>query len=189
MIRSIFIVLMAFAFTQCKEKAASPVASKSSVNTSHLDALYEEIKMGEDTVGIIHIYAEAPDYKWKGDDNEGIACVDDASRAAIFYLRQFKSTSDPEHLRKARMLLKFLLAMQAPNGYYYNFIWPDGTIHKDGPTTKAEPNWWAWRAFWAFGEALAVLDVNDQLEKPIRQQREVLANNILNENSFTSTET
>ena len=189
MIRSIFIVMMAFAFTHCKERPASQVASKSSINTAHLDALYEEIKFEGDTVGIIHIYAEAPDYKWKGDDNEGIACVDDASRAAIFYLRHFKTTSDPEHLRKARMLLKFLLAMQAPNGYYYNFIWPDGTIHKDGVTTKAEPNWWAWRAFWAFGEALAVLDVNDELERPIRHQREVVANNILNEKSFASFET
>ena len=87
------------------------------------------------------------------------------------------------------MLLKFLLAMHAPNGYYYNFIWPDGTIHKDGPTTKPEPNFWAWRTFWAFGEALAVLDVNDPLERLIRQQREVLANNILNEKSFASFET
>ena len=70
--------MVALAFTHCKEKPASQVDSKSSINTAHLDALYEEIKFEGDTVGIIHIYAEAPDYKWKGDDNEGIACVDDA---------------------------------------------------------------------------------------------------------------
>ncbi len=189
MIRYLIITLMATALMQCGKKTNEQPASSSSINTAHLDALYEEIKMGGDTVGIIHLYSEAPDYKWKGDDNEGIACVDDASRAAIFYLRQYKATSNPEYLRKGKMLLKFLLAMQAPNGYYYNFIWPDGSIHKDGVTTKAEPNWWSWRALWAFGEALAVMDPNDKLEPILRHQREVLVKNILSEASFASQET
>jgi hypothetical protein len=182
-------MLMGLVLMQCGKKTIETPASTSSINTSHLDALYDEIKMGGDTVGIIHLYAEAPDYQWKGDDNEGMACVDDASRSAIFYLRQYKAIANPEYLRKGRMLVKFLLAMQSPNGYYYNFIWPDGTIHKDGVTTKAEPNWWSWRALWAFGEALAVIDVNDKLEPTIRHQREVLANNILKEESYASTET
>ena len=189
MIKYIICIVMAIALMQCGTKTNEQPTSTSSLNTAHLDGLYEEIKMAGDTVGIIHIYAEAPEYHWKGDDDEGMACVDDVARAAIFYLRQYKVTSDPEHLRKGRMLMKFILAMQAPNGYYYNFIWPDGTIHKDGVTSKPEPNWWSWRAFWAFGEALAVIDPNDKLEPAIRHQREVMAKNILNEKSFASTET
>lgn len=163
--------------------------SKTMINTSHLDAMYEEKIVDGDTVGIIHIYSEYPDYKWKGDDDEGIACVDDATRAAIFYLRQFKATSNLDYLRKGQMLIKFLLTMQAPNGYYYNFIWPDGSIHKDGITSKPVPNFWAWRVLWAFGEALDVLEISDPLRNEIIHQRQILVRNILNEKSFQTNET
>jgi uncharacterized protein YyaL (SSP411 family) len=149
--------------------------------------LYEEKKVGADTVGIVHIYAEYPDYKWRGDEDEGIACVDDASRAAIFYLREYKARNQPEHLKKARMLLKFLLAMQADNGYYYNFIFPDGSINTEGSTSKPEPNFWSWRTLWAFGEGIENLDGSDPLVSEIRQQRDALVDRILKENLFKST--
>jgi hypothetical protein len=176
-------------FFQCAPEKAEEKEANSMLNTSHLDALYEEKKVGEDTVGIIHIYAEYPDYKWVGDDDEGVACVDDASRAAIFYLRQHAVTSDPEHLRKGRMLIKFLLAMQAPNGYYYNFIWPDGTIHKDGITSKPEPNFWSWRVLWAFGESIDLLERNDPLVSKIKQQRNGLVSQMLKQESFKTSRT
>ncbi|MEO5906844.1 MAG: hypothetical protein ABIQ11_08960 [Saprospiraceae bacterium] len=168
----------------CAKKEEPDAANKSLINTTHLDGLYEERAVNGDTVGIVHIYSEFPDYKWKGDDDEGDACVDDASRAAIFYLRQFQKTSEVEYLRKGKMLIKFLLAMQAPNGYYYNFLWPDGRIHTDGITSKPEPNFWSWRVLWAFGEAVAILPSNDPLVSEINQQREKLVNNILAEPQY-----
>ena len=100
---------------QCANKPVEQVTVKSQINTAHLDALYDQLKVGNDTVGFIHIYAEYPDYHLVGDADEGIACVDDASRASIFYLRQHAATGDPEQLRKGQMLIRFLLAMQAPN--------------------------------------------------------------------------
>jgi hypothetical protein len=151
--------------------------------------LYAEKNVGGDTVGIIHIYSEYPDYHMVDDGDEGSACVDDASRAAIFYLRHYQNTSDPEHLKKGRMLLRFLLSMQSPNGYYYNFIWPDGTIHTDGSTSKPEPNFWSWRTLWAFGEAINILDKSDPLVNEIAAQRELLVKNILSEPSFRSNST
>ena len=156
------------------------------INTAHLDALYGEINVEGEDIGFIHIYAEYPDYHMVGDDDEGFACVDDASRAAIFYLRQYRNSADPEHLRKAEMLLKFLLAMQAPNGYYYNFIWPDGSIHTDGVTTIAEANWWSWRVLWAFGEAIEILPGSHALVPKINAQRTILGRKILHEPSFQS---
>lgn len=156
------------------------------VNTAHLDTLYGEISVEGVDVGYVHIYSEFPDYHMVGDGDEGFACVDDASRAAIFYFRQFKTSADPEHLRKAEMLLKFLLAMQDPNGYYYNFIWPDGSIHKDGVTTKAHANWWSWRVLWAFGEAMEVPELDTLLVQKIGKQRELLVRSILREPSFMS---
>ncbi len=92
------------------------------LNTAHLDRLYEKVEVNGDTVGIIHIYCEYPDYNWLGDSDEGIACVDDASRAAVFYLRHYAQTRNSASLNKANYLLKFLLKMQSENGYFYNFI-------------------------------------------------------------------
>ena len=178
--------MIALYFSGCSPKVDKEITNTSVINTAHLDALYGEKNVGGQTVGIIHIYAEYPDYHLMGDDDEGIACVDDASRAAIFYLRHYQNTSDEEHLRKGRMLIKFLLAMQSPNGYYYNFIWPDGTIHTDGITSKPEPAFWSWRTLWAMGEAINILDQNDSLVLQMKQQRELLAGNMLRETSFKS---
>ena len=91
------------------------------INTTHLDALYQEIILSDDTVGIIHIYSEYPDYKWVGDDDEGITCVDDVARAAIFYLDHYKANENTESLRKANNLIEFLIYMQSENGFFYNF--------------------------------------------------------------------
>ena len=55
------------------------------VNKSHLDYLYKEIIVDGKEMAIVHIYSNAPDYKYVGDDDEGYACVDDAARAAVFY--------------------------------------------------------------------------------------------------------
>ncbi len=123
------------------------------INTSHLDFLYEKIKIAGKEMGIIHIYSNYPDYKWIGDEDEGIACVDDAARAAIFYMKYYNLTSDTGSLNKAEHLINFLLYMQAENGFYYNFIWPDHSINKTFKTSVAEANWWSWRAILTLSKA------------------------------------
>ncbi len=170
----------------CRTKTATKPPT-SVINTAHLDKLYEEIRMGEDTVGIIHIYSEYPDYHIIGDRDEGIACVDDASRAAIFYLLRYRHTDSLQFLHKGKMLIKFLLAMQADNGYYYNFIWPGASINKNGLTSKAEPSWWAWRTLWAFGVVSNYLEHEDTvLAQTIKQQQVRLVHNVLHDPSFNS---
>lgn len=146
--------------------------------------------MGDDTVGIVHIYAEYPDYHLVGDHDEGIACVDDATRATMFYFIRYRQTDSIQYYHKGKMLLKFILAMQAENGYYYNFIWPDGSINKDGATSKAEPDWWAWRSLWAFGVINNYLKHEDaELAHQMREQQSQLMHNILHEPQFRSTVT
>lgn len=119
------------------------------INLSHLNNLYEEINVDRKTLGIIHIYSEYPDYKWVGDEDEGIACVDDASRAAVVYLNYFDLFNDKESKRKAKNLIEFILFMQADNGFFYNFIFEKGVINKTHQNSVAEPNWWSWRALWS----------------------------------------
>jgi hypothetical protein len=122
------------------------------INTSHLDSLFEEVTVAESSFGIIYIYSEYPDYKWVGDSDEGIACIDDAVRAAIFYMEYFKSYGDESSLYKARKLLEFIFYMQSENGFFYNFILEDYSINKVHKNSLNKPDWWSWRAMWVLSE-------------------------------------
>lgn len=141
---------------------SSVFAQKSLVNTSHLDHLYETVNIGKDSIGIIHIYSEAPDYHWVGDEDEGIACIDDAARAAVFYMKYYSIKKDSVLLYKIKNLLNFNIYMQAENGFFYNFIWKDLSINKNFKTSVAEPNWWSWRAIWALSEGALFFKNKDQ---------------------------
>lgn len=131
------------------------------VNPSHLDNLYEEIEVDGKKLGIIHIYSDYPDYKWIEAKDEGITCIDDVARAAVFYSNYYKATREKNYLHKVRMLTEFILFMQAENGYFYNFIEEDYSINKTYKTSVAEPNWWSWRAAWALSETYKVFAQSD----------------------------
>jgi len=168
MINRLVIIVVIFILSSvsgCSERKANddaPADVVSLVNTTHLDALYEEIIVDEDTMGIIHIYSEYPDYNWVDDDDEGTACVDDAARAAIFYLNHYQITQSETSLLKAKRLLQFLLHMQTENGLFYNFIWSDHSQNKTFKTSVAQPDWWTWRAMWALSEGVEIFKNLDQ---------------------------
>lgn len=183
----LFIVLMTL--IACKQNTKSEaIEEKTKVNLSHLDKLYEEVTVNNQKVGIVHIYSEAPEYNWVGDEDEGIACVDDAARAAIVYARHFQQTGEKPSLEKAKMLTRFVLGMQSEEGYFNNFIWPDYTIHTEGETTKAIPSWWSWRALWMMGEVLNVLETSDELTPAIIASRDKLVNKVLQETWWRKTQ-
>ncbi len=123
------------------------------VNKTHLDYLYEEVKIDNNEMGIIHIYCDAPSYKYVYAKGEGYACVDDAARAALFYLEYLKTYNDSASLNNFNMLTNFVLHMQAENGFFYNFLENDNSINKSYRTSLAEPNWWSWRALWLLTES------------------------------------
>jgi len=131
------------------------------VNLSHLDHLYEHVKSDSSEFAIIRIYSDYPDYRWAWEKHEGIACVDDVARALVVYLNHYITEKDPLNLEKSRLLIKFLLYMQADNGYFYNFILENYQINKDYKRSLPEPNWWTWRALWALVKAQKVLQETD----------------------------
>lgn len=138
------------------------------VNLAHLDYLGQETvptsgAFAGDTLRIIHIYAEYPDYEWFPDDDEGAACVDDAARAAVVYLDRYRLTGDPAARRKAKQLVRFVQYMQREDGLFYNFVWDaDLVINKEHENSVAEPfGWWASRAVWALGMSADVLADSD----------------------------
>lgn len=135
---------------------AAPVAP---FNLAHLDYLGEDVVHEGDTLRFVHIYAEAPDYHYVDDGDEGIACVDDAARAAVVYLRHFERTGDAASRAKAVKLLRFVRHLQAESGLFYNFVWDRALrINTEHPNSVAdEVSWWTARAVWALGEGARIL--------------------------------
>lgn len=160
-------VLLIFGTSRAQDSTKASI-----VNPSHLDYLYKNIKVNGCEMGIVHIYADYPDYEYVGAKGEGIACVDDAARAGIFYINYYKDVPSAEIITKVKNIANFMLYMQARNGFFYNFIWKDYSIDSTYKTSVAEPNWWSWRAIWFLTEAHNFLLKHDStfaasLEAPI----------------------
>jgi hypothetical protein len=134
-------------------QAESPV---SLINTSHLDHLFTTLKVKDQEVGGIWIYSEAPDYRLVTDEDEGFTCVDDVARSLVFYCRYYEQEPSAKILERIESLAEFILQMQAENGYFNNFVFPDGTVNATHQNSVATPNWWSWRAFWALTELRVV---------------------------------
>ncbi|MCR4438355.1 MAG: hypothetical protein QHJ34_04840 [bacterium] len=105
--------------------------------------------MGGDSVVILHVYAEYPDYHWVAAPSEGIACVDDAARAAVLLVRYATLTGDTSHLSLARGLLRFVLKLQANNGEFFNFVDSSLSINTTAQSSRKGFGFSAARAYWA----------------------------------------
>lgn len=133
------------------------------VNTAHLEAITERVELDGNTVSVVHIYAEAPDYHPVTDDDEGFTCVDDVARAARFYLNRYQRTGDKALLVPAKEMLRFLVAMQTPEGNSYNFLFPDLSINRDHKNSVAQFGWWAARGFRSIALGVKVFEGVDDL--------------------------
>ncbi len=156
-------------FLACRSSGQRPEAffERGLINLDHLDHLCEDVVIEGDTVTIVHIYANHPDYAWVEAEGEGIACVDDVARAAVVYLRYYQLSREPSVLPRIRGLLDFVIFMQAEDGEFYNFITPDLEINRTGRTSIKSFNFWAARAYWALGYGYSVLRSID----PVYAQR------------------
>jgi hypothetical protein len=76
---------------------------------------------------------------------EGVACVDDAARAALLYTRAWRRFRLPAARAAAESLFDFLAYMQDEQGRFVNFVldW-EGRLNTTGPTSF--PAGWAWQA-------------------------------------------
>ncbi len=150
------------------------------INTDHLKHLYTEVTLENgNEVGVINIYSEYPDYTYAIEPNEGFSCVDDVARALVFLSASTKSSDDPEIRTMIDKMTRFILSMQAENGYFHNFLWGDMSINKTYKTSVAEPNWWSWRALWALSEAYP--ELSDNLAERTRSATEKIIGTVKNE--------
>ena len=152
-------IITALSLSACENQHRDNVHNL--INLNHLKHLYAEVTLenGKE-VGVIHIYSEYPDYTYTIEPNEGFSCVDDVARALVFLSAYTKNCDDPEIEIMIDNLTRFILSMQAENGYFYNFLWGDMSINKTYKTSVAEPNWWSWRALWALSEIYPKLSGN-----------------------------
>jgi hypothetical protein len=129
-----------------------------------LEHLTESISLLGKKVDIVHIYANYPDYQWleaRDADVEGVACVDDAARAAVVYLRHYQLAHDINSLDRAKRLVQFILTMQTEDGEFYNFIFGDHSINTKGKTSFKSFGWWASRGVWCLGLGYRVFRESD----------------------------
>ena len=131
------------------------------INLGHLHHLTETVVLQGKTCDIIHIYSDYPDYQRVDASQEGIACVDDAARAVVFYLRYFEITRRKSLLENARRLLNFIRVMQTEDGEFYNFIDSNLTINKTGVTSRKSFKFWAARGYWALGLGFRIFQTED----------------------------
>jgi hypothetical protein len=187
----VMLTIICTTFAGCQP---APLPAAGIVSFRHLDHLTEHVVVGGDSVAIVHVYANYPAYEWvdaRESGPEGIACVDDAARAAVVLLRDFELHGRPGSLARARPLLKFILAMQTEDGQFYNFVHKDNTINRDGKTSFKSFGWWAARGTWALGLGYRILQHEDSafalrlragVERSLPHVTTMLANYGLREN-------
>ena len=146
---AVFVLYLAM----CRSGGSEPEAffARTLINLDHLDFLCEDTVVEGDSVTIVHIYSDAPAYNWTDAGGEGIACVDDAARAAVVYLRYYELTEESPALNRSRNLLRCIMVMQAEDGDFFNFIDAERRINPIGYTTKKSFWFWAARGYWALG--------------------------------------
>ena len=108
----------------------------------------------------IAVYADAADRTFPAAERgfEGVACVDDASRALILLTDVWAATRLPRMREWALGLLDFLLYMQLEDGRFVNFIsdW-SGRRNEGGVTSFPGGNFWHARGVRALARATITL--------------------------------
>jgi len=145
------------------QNGVNPYFQSQLINLNHLNHLCEDVVINGDSVSIVHIYANYPEYNWVDAGQEGIACVDDGARAAIVYLHYYELSGNVFALNRARKLLNFVMALQSDDGEFYNFINSDYTINKTGRTSRKSFDFWAARGYWALARGYSTFwDVDEE---------------------------
>ncbi|MEH3120737.1 MAG: hypothetical protein PGN16_01965 [Sphingomonas phyllosphaerae] len=151
-------------------------AAAQTVALAHFDHLSAETVVDGERVGVLRIYSEAPDYRFAIEPNEGYACVDDVARGMVLLAAMPALT--PARARQLDLMTRFVLKMQAENGYFHNFIWAGGRINRTYRTSLAELNWWSLRALWGLEAALQKLPADSTTARRARAAADRLVANL-----------
>ena len=128
-----------------------------------LERLTAPVEVAGSSAAAIAVYADATDRSFPAADlgYEGVACVDDASRAVVLLLDVWEATRLPRLRAWAESLVEFVLYMQQGDGRFVNFIWDwEGRRNDRGPTSFPGGGFWHARGVRACAKAW--LSLGDQ---------------------------
>lgn len=153
------------------------------LNLNHLEFLRDEFQIEDETKIGYWIYAEkyGDKYVHTPAKGEGVTCVDDVARVAVLYTELYKLDNNEFYLQRAKEALDFVMAFQDTDGDFYNFVFEDGTINKQGITSRKSANWWAARGFWSISNALEIFETDKDFQKKLENSAR-LAYNFLSKN-------
>ncbi len=135
------------------------IGSDALIELGHLDHLSQLFDVEGERLRGVWIYAEpgpseSDPYLFREAPGEGATCVDDVARSALVYLAAYRQSLSEHALAYARDQLDFVLAFQAEDGEFSNFVFEDGTINRLGITSRKGAGFWAARALWAIGDGM-----------------------------------
>ena len=139
------------------------------INFNHLEFLRDEFQVeGQTKIGY-WIYAEKFGDKYVHTEakGEGVTCVDDVARVAVLYTELYKIDNKAFYLQRAKEALDFVMAFQDTDGDFYNFVFSDGKINKQGITSRKSANWWAARAFWSIANAIEIFETDKEFQEQL----------------------
>lgn len=153
------------------------------LNLNHLEFLRDEFQIENETKIGYWIYAEKYGDKYVHTEakGEGVTCVDDVARVAVLYTELYKLDNNEFYLQRAKEALDFVMAFQDTDGDFYNFVFEDGSINKQGITSRKSANWWAARGFWSISNALEIFENDKEFQKKLENSAK-LAYNFLSKN-------
>lgn len=136
------------------------------VNLGHLDHLSQPFEVEGEVHRGVWIYAEpglaeGDPYQFREAPGEGVTDVDDVARAAIVYLWAAEDGLADHALQYAREQIDFVLALQADDGEFYNFVFEDGRINRLGITSRKGAGFWAARSLWVIAEGMRLFQEED----------------------------
>ena len=149
------------------ERARLPRAVSAPPLLRHLAAISESFEHESGPISYVHTYA-MPSPTDDGtaslefiraaeSGTEGIACIDDAARAALLACEVYEQQRVSSALQLARLWLNFVLYMQEADGQFVNFILDRiGRKNRQGRTSFRGGQWWSSRALWALAAAWRV---------------------------------
>lgn len=127
---------------------------------THLRFLTRRLPGRESAAQALAVYAEPAGTGFRhvaanDGEFEGVACLDDAARAVVFYCRMWRECRKPWLAAAIAGLLAFVRRMQRDDGAFANFIldWT-GTPNLTVPTSQPGGPWWTARAMRALAYSL-----------------------------------
>ncbi|PLR95879.1 carboxypeptidase-like regulatory domain-containing protein [Bacillus sp. T33-2] len=159
------------------------------LNLKHLNWLNEEVTVDGIDMMITRLYAEpnnphdlSQGYHYVGDPQEGIAALDDVSRAVTAYVEHYKLYKDEYSLSQIKDGLEFVMWMQESDGDFRNFVALDenGEIYKrDSHSSSKTFSYWATRAYTSLSYAHEILKEEDpEFADRVKKHMELSSNRI-----------